>query len=745
MRTITLELLRHGPAHNQLLSPLTPYLALCENHAAVTLHVPFEHNQFLHRLSALGYKFGEELRTFQLQDTARVLGEILGGIPGLTAESNKAADDGEYLTHLRLIISASELALLPFELALSPGGLPGSGQHLLLQPQMPMCLTREIRRVPGEQLQWPRKPRILFVAAAPPVPEIGSIPLESHLLALRRVIAPWVKYFDEKDARMQRQRIEEHLVFLPGASIEAIEQACASNEFTHVHILAHGVERKVNYDTRFFLALHKASNPSEVEYISGTRLATALRPLQRPDNEGLARPVVVTLASCNSGDVGSVAGAGASIAHALHESGIPMVVASQFPLSFEGSVRLVECLYEGLLWGIDPRRLLYDLRRRLYAHFQDKHDWASLTAYVSLPSDFTSQLATVQIGQAMRSIEAAMNHADEATRQFLYQLDEVPPATDLPAPATGQPARADREQEEAKKLLDDAREKIRKAKQKLEKLLTRLPAEKVRILGLVASTEKREAEVIYSTVKAGSTDRNVPKQDLEEAVKLLRRSQGHYWDTFMLNRANSWAAVQYLSLALIVPYNQEETSSLQQGQAIYFSGADESRKRELHALWSLAQQLSLQDLNDTNRQQVIWAHGNLIELYLLTLIMPGNNPALDPQANLDAPARKAYNALPNEQEAGQLALKHTAALVAMAGRDSFAVYSTRRQVLRYKGWFSQIANVNRVPAVKVDPAATTVSVVNMEPLKALAHLIAECFPDEVENGLSYRGAENTDF
>jgi hypothetical protein len=35
--------------------------------------------------------------------------------------------------------------------------------------------------------------------------------------------------------------------------------------------------------------------------------------------------------------------------------------------------------------------------------------------------------------------------------------------------------------------------------------------------------------------------------------------------------------------------------------------------------------------------------------------------------------------------------------------------------------------------------------VNIEPLKALAHRIAECFPDEVENGLSYRGAENTDF
>ena len=30
MRTIRLELLRHGPPHNQLLSPLTDYLALCD-------------------------------------------------------------------------------------------------------------------------------------------------------------------------------------------------------------------------------------------------------------------------------------------------------------------------------------------------------------------------------------------------------------------------------------------------------------------------------------------------------------------------------------------------------------------------------------------------------------------------------------------------------------------------------------------------------------------------------------------
>ena len=55
-RTLTLELLRHGPAHNQLLSPLTPYLALAGNHGAQTVNLPFEHRDFLLRQRALRYQ-----------------------------------------------------------------------------------------------------------------------------------------------------------------------------------------------------------------------------------------------------------------------------------------------------------------------------------------------------------------------------------------------------------------------------------------------------------------------------------------------------------------------------------------------------------------------------------------------------------------------------------------------------------------------------------------------------------------
>src|SRR6202165_6186137 len=55
IRKVKLEWLRSGPAHNQLLSPLTPYLALCGADGPVTVNIPFEHRQLLSRLDRLRY------------------------------------------------------------------------------------------------------------------------------------------------------------------------------------------------------------------------------------------------------------------------------------------------------------------------------------------------------------------------------------------------------------------------------------------------------------------------------------------------------------------------------------------------------------------------------------------------------------------------------------------------------------------------------------------------------------------
>ena len=201
MRTITLELVRHGPAHNQLLSPLTQYLALCENHPAVTLQLPLEHNQMLYRLSALAYRMGKEPREFQLRDTAQLAGRAAGAHPGPDcrhepprrrdrADGSGQNVNGDRATHLRLVLSASELALLPFELAVAPIGFPGAGQPLLLQSVHPVAITRETRRVAEEQVVWPERTRVLFVVASPP--ELPPPPAAAHLLALRRTLEPWI-------------------------------------------------------------------------------------------------------------------------------------------------------------------------------------------------------------------------------------------------------------------------------------------------------------------------------------------------------------------------------------------------------------------------------------------------------------------------------------------------------------------------------------------------------------------------
>lgn len=673
MHTITLELLRHGPAHNQLLSPLTPYLALCENHGAVTIHVPFEHNQLLHRLDALNYRSEEAVRIFQLKDTAAELGKILGLVPGLTAEANKHDLLAEPLTHLRLIISASELALLPFELALSPAGLPGAGQHLLLQPQMPVCLTREVRRTPDDGLKWSEDaPRILLVAAAPP--EVGNIPLEAHLLALRRAIDPWMEYYNPDDAKARAEVIKKHFVFLPNASVEAIERECASSHFSHVHILAHGLQNPEGHDTRYALALHDSRDPDRTDRISGARLATALR---ASNQCSLARPAVVTLASCHSANVGSVAGAGASIAHALHEAGIAMVVAGQFPLSFEGSVRLVEVLYEGLLWGADPRCLIDDARRRLFSQFSTTHDWASLTAYLSLPLDFERQLVTMKIRRAQKSVDAAMNHADKLTRPpTKVDLERNPFLPD-----------AGEDIGDFDKRFDAVRERISKAEGRLNeliKLIKSAPEQKAEIYGLLASAEKRRAEVLDSANLHGAQEKREAR--LEESKQSLVKARDYYWQSYMADSSQYWGVVQYLSLDRIISH----TESLME------ASVERAPEKDPKSLWTLAHVQSLNDLTRDDPKRRHWAHGNLIELYLLSLL------------------KDLAGSLPRA-EARRGARQHVRELIDTAGWESFEVYSTRRQILRYIRWYSRITEKGY-----------------LDPLLETAEELLRLFPSEVE-------------
>jgi hypothetical protein len=644
MRTITLELLRHGPAHNQLLSPLTDYLALCENHSAVSFQIPSEHNQMMYRLRALSYILSQESRGFQLSDTARMMGDLFAKIPGLTANLNRHCTDtqntADNVTHLRLILSSSELALLPFELALAPSGFPGAGQYLSLQPQAPICITRETRRVPEECLIWPKRPKILFVFASPP--GLEAVPAQAHLLALRQAITPWLALADDMSGEERARVVAEHLGVISNASAQALEQACASGNYTHIHILAHGVSLDTEYDQRFGLAFHSDNADNGREVVSGERLATILRTPHQSEPGNFNRPAVVTLASCNGGNVGSVAGVGASIAHALHDAGIPMVIASQFPLSFGGSVTMVQDLYTGLLWGEDPRKLLVGLRRRLHSFFQETHDWASITAYTSLPPDFDQQLLEASIAQANRAIDASLRNADRVLHMYMAQSRRAERNT------AG--AFADN--------LNAAKKQIVNAKQRLLSLIDSNPDQEAQIQGQLASTQKREAQLRFHALPDWY---NASEEDKNQVLHDLDLARERYWKADQLDKDSVWAQVQYLSLTLLLSSVPDVTP------------IKTVAPHDLLAFWLMAEVRIKNAITSQENNSRAWSYGYLAELYLMAPLIP----QLSEIRPDDFPTKAI--------EAAQM-------VSSLMGRDSIHIYSTRRQIQRYIDWLGVISD-----------------------------------------------------
>ena len=667
MRTITLELLRHGPSHNQLLSPLTDYLALCENHTAVSLQVPSEHNQMMYRLRALCYHHSDESREFQLTDTARMIADMLGKIPGLTAGLNRyAAQNGQGMAdgahgangahgadhdgviHLRLILSASELALLPFELGFAPDGFPGAGQHLTLQLEAPICITRETRRIASDFLAWPKRPKILFVFASPP--GLEEVPAPAHLLALRQAIIPWLPFADDEldklDPNRRASMVAEYLDVLPYATVDALEKKCASGNYSHIHILAHGVDIDTVYDKRYGLALHSDIDSSGREVVTGERLASILRSARNGRAGTFSRPSVVTLTSCNGGNVGTVAGVGASIGHALHEAGIPMVIASQFPLSFGGSVMLVQDLYQGLLWGEDPRKLLVGLRRRLYAHFTDTHDWASLIAYTTLPPDFDAQLVQARIQQACLSIEAALKNADEMMKQLNPHDFDNDSANDF--------AKCIYNNQLKHQAVRKFGERVAPAKQRLLGIMQAQPDQAGQILGNLASIQKREAQLAFCLMGG------VCQCETSEAQKMLgqlEKARDWYWDAEMLESAHAGYLVQYLSLTLLLH---------SVGRTML---ADNQPEREILALWQGAVVRTRSNIARLDVVERAWAYGNLAELFLLA--------ALVPELKLVYP----------KQDFARQAVDAASMISILTGPVSVHTQSTRRQMLRYRDWY----------------------------------------------------------
>jgi hypothetical protein len=620
IRTVTVELLRAGPRHNQLVSPLTQYLGVCGNAAAGRVSLPYEHGDLELRLQELRYRVANQddraRRSKLLDRTGREVAQILSAIPGVSGLLNPEDEQPRKLTHLRIVLSASELAMLPFEASKVPTGEDSMSTWLALQARAPVCITRHIRSVSAEGIQWPSEPRVLFVAG----PDTDE-PLALHRKALADAMAPW---------RNVDGRLGDRLVVIEKATLAHICQEVASAAakgmpFTHVHILAHGAPLdETDQRSPVGLALY------DEDVISGRQLATALVAVA---DRGVKRPVVVTLATCDSGKVSDVRTTDASIAHDLHDQGIPLVVASQFPLSVDGSVPFVERFYQNQLWGEHPLVSLYAVRLHLHSCMgPDTHDWASLVVYEAFPSNLADQLDELRYWQARRAQEGALRRLEALVAQG----------------DGGTPLR----------IMPNARDQYEAGLRDVDAMSARLPTEgpyALECAGLRAAGHKRVAQAAFQLAVVGGVADGESDRLLAECLNLLESARAGYWSATksflgpssgpIRRRANLyWLLGQVLSLDVVL---------------------GRSLDTALLAAARLAAEIDLESSRDEERA---WACASLSEFALLHLA--------DPKMATAERARHAEESIVNARR-----------FLEMLGRGSEQAITTSRQFERYAEWW----------------------------------------------------------
>lgn len=617
IRLVSVELLRPGPPHNQLLSPLTPYLAICGDNGAGVVNVPYEQGRFERQLKELRYQGDPEDRLAMLHDLGTEMARFLGGVPGLPGALAGDPSQPGTLVHLRLTLSASELALLPFELSKVPVTPSVSGESwLAIQTRPPVCVTRNIRTVSPAGVIWPDRPRILFVSGDPDL-----VPFQEHLEVLKKAIRRFQypktddqhPQTDDEGRAAGRMQFGDLLTVLIDPSLSEVMADCRNHRYTHVHVLTHGDLDETSPGSYGLIFRGPHRTP---DVVSGDRFRTAITSIQH-------RPTVVTLASCDSANIGSVVTPGASFAHQVHQAGIPLVVAAQFPLSIEGSVPLTERLYEGLLWGEHPLLLLQEARAELHARYTASwHDWASLVVYEALPRTLGEQLDALRYFQTKRAMDAALERVDNAVKA---------------GPKAGEP-------------VEELYEAVKYA-------MKRLPMHgqySVECMGLRASARKRAAQAAFSlTEERSDQPASAPWADswdlLDDA--LLDYDQAVHGLLVNDSRAAQrfatlhWVLVQAVALAMILGKPGDEDA------------------------WAAAKLSADRYRNHSDTRQKAFAHASLAELWLVRL---GGKDLADGE-------RKEFHrrAVEHAEELGRL----------YPGVDEFPIKSTRRQFERYLHWW----------------------------------------------------------
>ena len=493
MRSLLIEFHRFGKFDTGLLREGDHYLVAPASHAVRDVTMPLDYRDFLKLMKALRYQQGAEARRVALGDISGIVSTLLG--------SKDLADltEGEFPLQLDLVVNGAELAALPFEAAIDSEG------QAMLVGKHPVIVTRRVRGEFAETLQrWPAKARVLFVWACPK--ELNSsVPSEKHEAALRKALVSWTPQDGQAD-------ISGVLQVLAGASLASIREACQKAvkdkmPFTHVHLLAHGCPVGEGFETMFGLALHENLGSDEMQPATPEQIADALTPPGCATN-------VLTLAACDSSNDENTIMPDRSIAYELHVRGIPVVIASQFPLTIPGSTLLIEKFYYDLLEGADVRMALHAARCLLHEKQEiARHDWASVVAYVRLPEGYTEYLPSVRLEAVLSSLKAVQKRSDYLILSGAKDLARFESLIVL----------------------------LRTNLLKLESfLITAKKGAREENLGLLGSAEKRLAELHFAC------------RQQEPMLQALERSRTRYREGYDTNLSHHWTGVQFLSLEAVL-------------------------------------------------------------------------------------------------------------------------------------------------------------------------------------------------
>lgn len=542
MRSDLIEYSRFNQLDTGVLGMGNAYLRARASEPILEVKSPFDHEQLLRTLGKLRYKseLSEDAKWKLIQTLSDDIKAFFIGAETVI-ESPVQWD---------LVFNAAELGLIPFEAMLNDDGIPAFACE---NPKI--ILTRRIRQrnLPALKENWPVVPRVLFAYADSAMEGLEAVPYYEHISSLRRSLRPWLT------SEMMEQSDNDVLTILANVRFTQIEDALvkairANKPYTHLHVLAHGVKIELpdGLGYEFGVGLFKVATIDD--------FSDLFEKLQ-------VKPFVVSYMICDSANASNAIISKKNIVQATHRAGVPVVIGSQLPLTFPGSVCIADRFYEAILNGEDVRNAVHLTRCALFSGKGMGHDWLSFIAYVRLPEGYENSLQESRLKREMQSLITIHRDTERLVR-------------DNAAARAGYQDMFDILKERLHILLGDF-----SAYMKTGHVRAELMEENA---GMIGSCYKRLAELIFYRDRNSATDiasRNEQLAYLMEALSWYRQAADH-------NLSHHWSVVQYLSLDRII--NQGKAS------ARYESAA------------------ALAITNAVARGDKIWANGSQVELYLLS-------------------------------------------------------------------------------------------------------------------------------